>query len=83
MNKRSQSRAVFTNITIGLQLGITVFAFVYGGYRLDIYYNRSPVFVSIGAVLGMIVGFYHLIRELKGLNNKGNNGRDDNKSKWM
>jgi F0F1-type ATP synthase assembly protein I len=50
---------------MGIQLAATVTLFILGGYKLDNHYDRSPVFTSIGALLGMAIGFYHLIRQLK------------------
>jgi len=62
--KKNTSRVVVANITIGLQLAMTVLIFVYGGHRLDEHYDKSPLFISIGAVIGMSLGFYHLIKDL-------------------
>ena len=76
-------------MTIGIQLAITILIFVYGGYRLDLHYNRSPLFVSIGAALGMVIGFYNLMKELSAENIRSEREKKDeeNKSrkkvKWM
>jgi len=56
---------VATHITIGLQLAITILLFVYGGYYIDSRYDKSPVFTTIGAFLGMILGFYSFMREIQ------------------
>ena len=65
MKKNENStRVIFANITIGLQLAITIFIFVYAGYRLDLYYGKSPLFLIAGTFTGMSVGFYHLYKEL-------------------
>ncbi len=65
MEKKDRTaQVVFANITIGMQLAIIIFIFVYGGYRLDLYFDKSPLFVAIGTLLGMVVGFYHLFKEL-------------------
>lgn len=77
---------------MGMQLAITVTIFIYGGYRLDTHYHKSPIFVALGACVGMGVGFYNLMRELKEISRqeKANkekaekNGQEDNKRvKWM
>ena len=83
MAKRKTSRVVFVNITIGLQLGITVFIFVYAGYRLDLYLDKSPLFVAIGTVLGMGIGFYHLMKELNSETKKEESDKDKKTVKWM
>ncbi len=64
MANQKTSKVLFTHITIGLELAMTVLIFVYGGYRLDEHYGKSPLFVTIGAVIGMVLGFYHLIKQL-------------------
>lgn len=64
-NKNNTGQQIFTHITIGLQLAITMVIFVYGGYRLDLYFDKSPLFVAIGTVFGMVLGFYHLMKNLQ------------------
>jgi len=65
LGKKNTSHAVFANVTIGLQLAITVLIFVFGGYRLDLHYDKSPLFIMIGTFVGMGLGFYNLIKELQ------------------
>jgi F0F1-type ATP synthase assembly protein I len=69
--KPSHAHAIATYSTIGIQLAATVVIFILGGYKLDDYLNRSPVYTSIGALLGMIIGFYHLIKQLKHFDDEG------------
>jgi len=82
LKKDSSGRPVFAHITIGLQLAITMLIFVYGGHRLDLYYKKSPVFLLIGTVLGMCLGFYHLMKDLSKDNKdnkKSNTGQEEEK----
>lgn len=65
MGNTSLNRSIGTYSSMGIQLAATVTLFILGGYKLDNYYDRSPVFTSIGALIGMAIGFYHLIRQLK------------------
>jgi F0F1-type ATP synthase assembly protein I len=65
LNKKKTDYAVFQYSTIGIQLAASVTLFVVGGYKLDEYLDRSPVFTIIGAFTGMGIGFYHLIKQLK------------------
>jgi F0F1-type ATP synthase assembly protein I len=65
LDKKKTSGSIFTYSTIGIQLAATVILFIVGGYKLDEHLNRSPVFTTIGAVVGMVIGFYHLIKQLK------------------
>ena len=85
LKKQKTSHVVFTNITIGLQLAITVLIFVYGGYRIDLHFDKSPLFVSIGTVMGMVLGFYHLMKELNAENarEKRNKKDEHKKVRWM
>jgi len=64
--KNSNSgQVVFAHITIGLQLAITMIIFVYGGHWLDVYFDKSPLFLIVGTILGMLLGFYHLLKDLQ------------------
>lgn len=65
VKRRNSSQAVFAHITIGLQLAITMIIFVYGGHRLDQYFHKSPLFLVAGTVIGMCLGFYHLLKDLQ------------------
>jgi len=77
------------HITVGLQLAITVLVFVFGGYKLDTYYHKSPLFVALGAFIGMGIGFYSLLKELNSISRrekekKESSGDEDKKRiKWM
>jgi F0F1-type ATP synthase assembly protein I len=65
-------------------MGITVSIFVYAGYRLDLYLKKTPVFLSLGALLGMVIGFYHLMKELQRVNSvKPDSEPEKKRNKWM
>ena len=87
MKPRKNHQVIFTHITAGLQLGITIFIFVYAGYRLDLYFEKSPLFVVIGTAFGMVTGFYHLMKELqKETSSDETNGDDkdkENSAPWL
>lgn len=85
MKKRNSSQEIFTHITLGLQLAITIFLFVYGGHYLDNKYDKSPLFLALGTVIGMVIGFYHMMKELQRDDKKNNDDDDDDKKKvrWM
>jgi len=84
LKRNSSGRQVFAHVTIGLQLAITILIFVYAGYKLDLYYKKSPVFLLIGTALGMGLGFYHLMKELGRADNKPNIEQEEEKKriKW-
>jgi len=75
-------RVVFANVTIGLQLAITIFIFVWVGYKADLRYNTSPLFLAVGTVLGMVVGFYHLMKQLSHQDKKEDNEDNKKRIKW-
>jgi len=83
LKKQKTTRVIFANLTIGLQLAITVLIFVYGGKWLDDRYITSPLFVAIGAALGMAIGFYHLMKELQRTTEDEKKSEEKEKNKWM
>ncbi len=87
VNKKNSGREVFAHVTVGLQLGITMVIFVYGGFRLDLYFRKSPLFLVIGTVFGMTLGFYHLLKNLQVSNKKSDilksrEKQDEKRIKW-
>lgn len=62
---KKEKNTVFSNITLGIQFAVIMVVFVYGGYRLDLHMQMTPVFVSLGAAAGMGTGLYNLLHELK------------------
>lgn len=86
MKKKSSNRSLFAYSTIGIQLAATVVAFVIGGYKLDEYYDRAPVFITIGAFIGMGIGFYHLLKQLKGIDEaekREKSRQNEVRKKWL
>jgi F0F1-type ATP synthase assembly protein I len=80
--------SIFTYSSMGIQLAATVTLFILGGYKLDNHYDRSPVFTSMGALLGMAIGFYHLIRQLKDVERteqqeRGKKPGNEKRIKWL
>ncbi|MFO1051912.1 MAG: AtpZ/AtpI family protein [Planctomycetota bacterium] len=47
-----------------LTLAVSVSLFCWGGYRLDLSLDSSPLFLILGAALGLLGGFLHLMRVL-------------------
>lgn len=87
MKKRKYVNALMAYSTAGLQLAIILTLFVFGGYKLDVKYNTSPVFILLGSILGMGTGLYTLLRGLKEIDallKKEKEGKKvDRRSKWM
>ena len=89
MNKKKTSGSILAYSTIGIQLAATVILFIIGGYKLDDYLKKSPVFTLIGAFAGMAIGFYQLIRQLNQIErtekNEKNEKNEENeeRKKWL
>ncbi len=72
--------------TIGIQLAATLLLCLYGGYKLDSYFDTSPWFIIAGTFFGMFAGFFNLIMSLKHIEKKKNNEDTDDVSesaKWL
>jgi len=83
--KKNSTRVVFGNITIGMQLAITILIFVFAGYRLDLYYEKSPLFLALGTFIGMSIGFYHLYKELLDMGKREKEAKEEGevvRKKW-
>ncbi|MDR3237127.1 MAG: AtpZ/AtpI family protein [Spirochaetia bacterium] len=88
---KNQTSSAFSHITLGIQLAVIMLIFVYGGYKLDVYFDKMPLFVCIGLFVGMAAGFYNLMRELKAMDkslkeskeNKENDESGDKTLNWM
>lgn len=78
-------KALFAYSTIGLQLAITILVFIYIGFKLDQHYETTPWFVVAGTALGMIAGFYNLIRGLRQIEkiSKSESGEKEERKKWL
>jgi len=52
-------------------MGIFVFVFVHFGKWLDVYFGHSKkIFVALGAILGVAVGLYVVLKQLKKIQRK-------------
>ena len=50
--------------SMGLELAATELLSLYGGYLLASKFGLMPLCTIVGAVLGMVVGFYNVYRSL-------------------
>jgi F0F1-type ATP synthase assembly protein I len=79
-------KGVLAYSSIGLQLAGTILVFVYGGHRLDEHYSTSPGFLVVGAVLGLSIGFYSLIKELSAIDKRLKGQKEEEQKegrKWL
>ena len=61
-NNRSLLKTYARFSGLGFQIGLFFLAGIYGGKYLDTRLDTKPVFLVIGATLGMIGGFFGLFR---------------------
>ena len=40
----------------------SIFLFIFGGFYIDNYLDTSPAGIIIGMVLGLVVGFYQMVK---------------------
>lgn len=84
MIKKNSSKTILSYSTIGLQLALIMILCVYGGHKLDEYFNSSPWFVVLGTVIGMVGGIYNLINSLRHIEKSLNKEKGEKeKPKWL
>ena len=55
---------------VGLQMGITIYLAAYLGKWLDVKYeNTHKTYTIIVTLLGVVLSFYSLLRQIKNINN--------------
>jgi hypothetical protein len=53
---------------MGIQMGVIIFLFVWGGQRLDQYLTLPfPVFTLTGSIIGIGAALYFVIRQLNNI----------------
>ncbi len=85
MNKKTIT-SIYAYSTIGLQLAIILVISVYGGYRLDLWLDTSPVFVLVGSCFGMGAGLYNLLKGLKEIDkflSEEKQQKKEERKKWL
>ncbi len=56
---------------LGVQMGIIIYVLVRIGKWLDAYFNLpKKIFVAIGAITGVTLGLYVVLKQLKKIQNK-------------
>ncbi len=55
---------------VGLQMGITIYLAVYLGKWLDVKYpNENNIYTIILTLLGLVLSFYSLLKQVKNIQN--------------
>ena len=72
MSKQDKPLKNFAALSgLGVQMGVIIYVLVRIGKWLDAYLNLpKKIFVAIGAIIGVAVGLYVLLKQLKKIQNK-------------
>ncbi len=61
---------------LGLQLAVTVVIFWFIGRLIDEHYGTAPLWMIVGAMLGIVVGMYNFIKSVLELGKKKKNEKE-------
>ena len=72
MSKQDKPLKNFAALSgLGVQMGVIIYFLVRIGKWLDAYFNLpKKIFVAIGAITGVALGLYVLLKQLKKIQNK-------------
>lgn len=70
------SQSPMALIGVGAELVVPVIVALYVGYRLDLWLETEPLFVILGAVLGIVAGFAQFLRRVLPRKPDGGGGSD-------
>ena len=72
---------------MGIELAVVMLIFVYGGYKLDVIFDKLPVFVCLGTAVGMGAGLYNMMRGINAMEKNTKENEEENEAeksvKWM
>ena len=84
---KKKPNSAFTHITMGIELAVFMLIFVYGGYKLDIIFDKMPLFICLGTAAGMGAGLYNMMRGLKSMEKAMKESKEKGEAekpvKWM
>lgn len=63
---------------LGLQLAFTIVIFWFIGKMIDEHYGTSPLWMIVGAMLGIVVGMYNFIKVVVELTKKRDERKGEN-----
>jgi hypothetical protein len=67
-SKKNQLNNYARFSAMGIQMGVIIFLFVWGGQRLDQYLTLPfPVFTLTGSIIGIGAALYFVIRQLNNI----------------
>ena len=64
MDERPRQLSPYAMLSVGFEVALPVLLLLFAGYKLDGWLGTRPWLLIIGAFLGMIVGFYNLVRRV-------------------
>ncbi|MCX7679736.1 MAG: AtpZ/AtpI family protein [Spirochaetes bacterium] len=85
LSGRKVQKVIFAYSTVGIQLALFLVLFTYGGYKLDVRLGTSPLFILVGAMVGLAAGLYNLLKGLKEIDRylKKTDSPNDKRRKWL
>ncbi|MFH0976713.1 MAG: AtpZ/AtpI family protein [Spirochaetota bacterium] len=85
MTNKNTGKTIAAYTTLGIQIAVFMVLFVYGGYKIDVYFETSPLFVAVGAILGMGASLYNLLTGLRQMDKilKQDDAEEEKKTKWL
>jgi len=67
-------RAASPYLSLGIQFVVIILICLFAGKWADDYFEMSPLFMLVGAGVGVLAGFYHFFKAVLGW---GNKSKDD------
>jgi len=82
---KKTKNVVLAYSTVGMQLALFLVLFTYGGYRLDVRLDTSPIFTLLGSAFGLAAGMYNLLKGLKEVDRylKSDSAPEEKRRKWL
>ncbi|MCR4965703.1 MAG: AtpZ/AtpI family protein [Bacteroidales bacterium] len=73
--KALRKYAFYSNMAI--TMGVLIALGVFGGRKLDIWLDKSPLFTIIGSLLGVFIAMYLMIKDVIRISNSDKNEQKD------
>ena len=51
-------------VGLGIEMAASIVLCMYAGYRMDRWLDTKPLWFLVGAILGMVLGFYNFFRRV-------------------
>jgi len=61
-------------LSLGIQFVVIILICLFAGKWADDYFETSPLFILVGAGVGIVAGFYHFFKAVLGWGKKSRDG---------